>query len=205
MATVSVRGRGRVAAQPDEVEVGLTVEALRDSAAEASSSASELAQAVIDLCEELGVPAASRTTSRVSLAEHGEHTNDGWRHRGYRGTARLAVRLTDASEASRLLTEAAARLQVRLDGPTWRIDDANPGPAEARRLAAVDARAKASEYAEALGARLGPLVSVAEPGTGASTRDDGVVTRYAAAAMPIEAGEHEIVAELDVTFQLEHE
>ena len=100
MATITVRGRGIVSVQPDEVSVGLTVEALRPSAAEAFAEATRLAEAVVALCDELEIPAGARSTSRVSLAEHGEHTNAGWQHRGYRATSRLAVRDDDAERAS---------------------------------------------------------------------------------------------------------
>ncbi len=150
MATVSVRGTGTAAAEPDEVTVGLGVETLRATAAEAFGEATRLA-GVVALCEELGVPAAARTTSRVSLSEHGEHTDAGGQHRGYRASSRIAVRLGDAELASRLVSEAAGRLETRVDGPGLRV--------------------------------LG--------------------FRAEAASMPLEGGEHELVAEVDVTYQLE--
>jgi uncharacterized protein YggE len=40
MATITVRGHGTSSAQPDEVAVGLTVEALRPRAAEAFAESS---------------------------------------------------------------------------------------------------------------------------------------------------------------------
>jgi uncharacterized protein YggE len=204
MATVSVRGTGTAAAQPDDVTVGLGVETLRPGASEAFAEATRLAADVVLLCEELGIPAGSRTTSRVSLAEHGEHTDAGWQHRGYRATARVAARLADAELASRLISEAAARLETRIDGPTWRVAHDNPAHAEARRLAAADARARADEYAAALGGRVGAIVSIAEPGTGPPGPQPRMyAVRQEVSGMPLETGEHEVAAELDVTFQLE--
>jgi len=203
MATITVRGRGTASAQPDEVTVGLTVEALRPSAAEAFAEATRLAEAVVALCDELGISPGARSTSRVSLAEHGEHTSDGWQHRGFRATSRLAVRLDDGERASKLVSAAAAQ-EARIDGPAWRVAYDNTGHAEARRRAARDARAKAEEYAEALGGRLGALVSVAEPGSGPSTPQPRTYAVHQdISGMPLEAGEHELVAEIDVTFQLE--
>ena len=49
MATITVRGRGLTRAAPDEVTIGLTVEALRTSAAEAFAEATRLAQQVVAL------------------------------------------------------------------------------------------------------------------------------------------------------------
>ena len=205
MASITVRGRGVTMVAPDEVSVGLTVEALRTSAAEAFAEATRLAQQVVALCDELGIGEGRRTTSRVTLAEDGEHTNRGWQHRGYRASSRLAVVVDDGELASRLVTEAAERVELRIDGPTWRVAHDNPGHADARRLAAADARRKAEEYAAALGGRIGAIVSIAEPETKPTSGSAGPIAFRAAAdsGMPVEAGERELVAELDVAFQLE--
>jgi uncharacterized protein len=204
MATVSVRGTGTATAQPDDVTVGLSVETLRPTASEAFAEATQLASDVVSLCDELGLDAASRTTSQVSLAEHGEHTNTGWQHRGYRAATRVAARVRDAGLASRVVSEAAARLEVRIDGPTWRVAHDNPAHAEARRRAAEDARSRAEEYAAALGGRIGAVVSAVEAGAAATAPEPRMyAVRQEISPMPIEAGEHEIVAQVDVTFQLE--
>jgi uncharacterized protein YggE len=204
MATISVRGQGTVWAQPDDVTVGLSAEALRPTGSEAFAEATRLAADLVSLCDELGVPVGSRTTSQVSLAEHGEHTETGWQHRGYRGATRVAARLADAELASRLVSEAAARLEVRIDGPTWRVTRDNPAHGEARRRASEDARARAEEYAAALGGRVGAVVSVAEAGTTSSEPEPRMyAVRQEISPMPLEAGEQEVVAEVDVTFQLE--
>jgi uncharacterized protein YggE len=113
------------------------------------------------------------------------------------------VRLDDGELASRLVTEAAERVEVRIDGPGWRVAHDNPGHADARRLAAADARQKAEEYAGALGGRVGAIASVDEPETKPASASAGPVMLRAAADMPVEGGEHELVAEIDVTFQLE--
>ena len=206
MATISVRGQGTAWVQPDEVTVGLSVEVLRPTASEAFADATRLAQQVVSLSEEVGVPSGARSTSHVSLAEHGEHTDTGWQHRGYRAATRVAARLADAELASRLVSEAAARLDVRVDGPTWRVARDNPAHAEARRRAAEDARSRAEEYAAALGGRVGAIASIAEPGSGPPLPPARMyAVRQEISPMPLEAGEHEVVAEVDVTFQLEQE
>ena len=202
MATITVRGRGVTMVAPDEVTVGLTVEALRKSAAEAFAEAARLAQQVVALCDELGIAEGRRTTSRVTLAEDGEHTNSGWQHRGYRASSRVVVRLDDGELASRLVTEAAERVDLRIDGPGWRVARDNSGHADARRLAAADARVKADEYAAALGGRVGAIVSIDEPET-KPTPVAPMALRAEAAGMPVEGGEHEVAATIDVTFQLE--
>jgi len=204
MATISVRGQGTAWVQPDEVTVGLSAEALLPTASEAFAEATRLAADLVLLCDEIGVPAGSRTTSQVSLAEHGEHTDTGWQHRGYRASTRVAARLSDADLASRLVSEAAARLEVRIDGPTWRVARDNTAHGEARRRAAEDARSRAEEYAAVLGGRVGAIASIAEPGSGPPLPAARMyAVRQEISPMPLEAGEHEVMAEVDVTFQLE--
>lgn len=189
---------------PDEVTVGLSAEALLPTASEAFAEATRLAADLVLLCDEIGVPAGSRTTSQVSLAEHGEHTDTGWQHRGYRASTRVAARLSDADLASRLVSEAAARLEVRIDGPTWRVARDNTAHGEARRRAAEDARSRAEEYAAVLGGRVGAIASIAEPGSGPPLPAARMyAVRQEISPMPLEAGEHEVMAEVDVTFQLE--
>ena len=152
----------------------------------------------------MGIAEGRRTTSRVTLAEDGEHTNTGWQHRGYRASSRLVVRLDEGELASRLVTEAAERVDLRIDGPGWRVVHDNPGHADARRLAALDARQRAEEYAAALGGRIGAIVSIDEPETKPIPASAApMALRAEAAGMPVEDGERELVAEVDVTFQLE--
>jgi uncharacterized protein YggE len=205
MATITVRGSGVVAATPDDVTVGLTLEALRPTPAEAFHEASERAAAAVSLLDELGVPEGSRLTSAVSLLEHGEHVDGQWQHRGYRASTRVAARLADGGLASRVLSEAVARLEARVDGPSWRVAPYNPAHGEARRLAALDARAKAEAYVEALGARLGAIATIAEPGAQAEPPVALQALRLSAAGteMPVAAGDLLVSAAVDVTFQVE--
>ncbi len=102
------------------------------------------------------------------------------------------------------MSEAAARLEVRIDGPTWRVARDNTAHGEARRRAAEDARSRAEEYAAVLGGRVGAIASIAEPGSGPPLPAARMyAVRQEISPMPLEAGEHEVMAEVDVTFQLE--
>jgi len=74
---------------------------------------------------------------------------------------------------------------------------------EALRRVAHDNPGHAEEYAAALGGRVGAIVSIADPETHPARREFEPMVLRAAAAMPLESGEQELVAEVDVTFQLE--
>jgi uncharacterized protein YggE len=106
----------------------------------------------------------------------------------------------------RVITEATARADARIEGPWWRVLPENPARLEACRQAANDARAKAGAFAEALGGELGPIAWVRE------SRDEGLRAqpgRFVALSaggeqpeMTVEPGEMDVTAAVDVSFEL---
>jgi uncharacterized protein YggE len=74
---------------------------------------------------------------------------------------------------------------------------------EAARRAAADARRKAEAYCEGIGAKVGRIIRLTEPGE----RHAGAVAPSASVRlrepMPVEAGEHEITASIQATFLLD--
>jgi uncharacterized protein YggE len=84
----------------------------------------------------------------------------------------------------------------------------NPARLEACRQAAVDARAKAQSFAEALGGRLGPIAWIRESADQGYLGGQGPVFRAQAMAassgpepeLTVEAGEFDVSANVDVAF-----
>jgi uncharacterized protein len=208
MASVTVLGRGVARTEPDEATVVLTVEAIRPSAAEALQDVSARAQALVALCDELGVESERRVTAGATVSERVEHDRDGRpQQRGYAAVNRLTVRVAEATTVAGLLQDAVARADARVDGPWWSIDLENPARLDACRAAATDARRRAEAYAAALGVRLGAMLSVREPGTGPPPGPEPRMgfARLAEAdvAPPVEAGEQTVSAAVEVEFLLE--
>jgi uncharacterized protein YggE len=205
MASVTVRGTGTAYGTPDEATVGLGVESLRPTAAEALAEVAERTSGLVTLCHELGLGEEDVTTTGVSVREHGEHDKDGrWQHRGYRASNRVAARVREVAAIGRLLTAAVDRVGATVDGPHWRLRPGHEAHAEASRAAARDARVRAEALADALGGRLGAVVAVRDsriepPAPRPMTRLEAM----ASDAMPIGAGELSVVAMVDVEFQLE--
>jgi uncharacterized protein YggE len=207
MATATVRGVGDARTSPDEASVTLSIEAVEQTAAAALAKVAERTQAVIELCESLGIEPAARVTTGASVAEHGEHDREGrWQHRGYRAWNQVAARVGEASVVGELIAGAVDR-RVQVNGPAWTIAPDNPAHVAACREAAIDARRRAEAYAEALGVRVGALVAVRDPGTGVqppprpmrmAAMDAGAVE-----ALPMEAGEQLVTTVVEVEFQLE--
>ena len=162
MATLTVVGRSSVSTPPDEASLVLTVESVRPAAGEALSDVAERARTLVALLDELGVGAAARTTTGVSVGEAGEHRDGVWQHRGYRANERLTVTVGEAATVARVLADAVERAGAAVEGPWWSVSAAHPARADALRAAAGDARVRAEALAAGLGMRLGALVEAVE-------------------------------------------
>jgi uncharacterized protein YggE len=210
MTGITVRGTAIARTPPDEATIELGVESLAGAPADALDAASERMRELVALCDGLGIAPERRVTAGATVEEHVEYVDGSPQHRGYLARSRLLVRLEEASIAGTLLAEGVSRASARVNGPWWSVAPDNPARLEACREAARDARRKAEAYAEALGARLGAIVEVREPGTRPPVtplpRTEMVAMRAAAspvAEAPLEAGELEVTATVDVEFALE--
>jgi uncharacterized protein YggE len=205
---VRVRGSATVPGDPDEAELMLEVTGVHASAEEAYADVADRSERLEALFGELGVDAAARSTVGVTLREHRDYDERGQqRHRGYAAASTVLVRLADPALIARLVREAVSAVDARVAGPRWRLARDNPARAEASRLAALDARAKADAYAAALGYRLGAVVEAVEPAAGAVEPYGGYEERSFAALdqpeIPVAPGRLDARASLDVTFALE--
>ncbi len=203
--TVTVRGEAVLRAEPDEATLWVTLTALEQAPRLALEDVAHRSAALLELLDELDIPQLDRSTTGVGVSEEFEHTQRGRRSLGHRAVARVAIRLVDSDVIGRLVTRATAELDAHIDGPRWQIAQENPVRLEAARMAAADARRKARAYAEGVGARLGPLMRLAEPEHGHSIRA-GLLRPLAASAeapLPIEPGEQHVGAAIDATFTLE--
>ncbi|MDQ4124693.1 MAG: SIMPL domain-containing protein, partial [Actinomycetota bacterium] len=166
---MTVRGEALVPGEPDEAHVFLEIKAVEKSPQKAMADASERSERLQAIFEELDVPPLARATSGISVGEETEWTSGKRKHLGYHAVNRVSVRLDDPDKVASLIAEAAERCEATVRGPSWEIALANPARVEAFRAAAEDARRKAAAYASALGATLGDVLSVIEPGLAVRT------------------------------------
>lgn len=206
--TVTVRGYAIIRAEPDEALLQITLSALEDAPGPALSDVSARGNGLVVLLDELGVAKADRSTTGVTVHEAVDYVNGERRSRGYQASSDVTVRVTDPELLGRLIAQATETLAAKLDGPHWHIKADNPVWLEAAKQAAADGRRKAEAYAEGVGAKLGRLIQLIEPGSegGRPVRTSGAVFASAPApesSMPIELGEHDVVASINVTFALD--
>jgi uncharacterized protein YggE len=210
-STVIVRGEAVVPGEPDEVRLVLEVTALFPSPEEALADVAKRSEILEGIFDDLNIPRAARSTSGVSVREEREYERGKYHHRGYAASNRVSVRLDDAELVGRLMKSATGKAKAQIRGPWWQIATDNPARVEAYREAATDARRRAEAYAEALGARLGAVLKVTEPGLRHEHPHESVYAMAASAdmSMPpepeveVHAGSLDIAATVEVTFRLE--
>lgn len=206
--TVTVGGYATIQAEPDEALLQVTLSALEDAPGPALSDVSARSKRLVVLLDELGVAKADRSTTGVTVDEAFDYVKGERRSYGYRASSSVTVRVSDPEVLGRLVAQATETLAARLDGPRWHIKADNPVWLEAARQAAADGRRKAEAYAEGVGAKLGRLIQLVEPGSESArpARAAGAVFAAPSApesTMPVERGEHDVAASINVTFALE--
>ncbi|HEX6754556.1 MAG TPA: SIMPL domain-containing protein [Mycobacteriales bacterium] len=160
MATVLVRGSARAEVEPDRVRIAVTVSADAAAGPEALALLAErsaAAEGVLDAADLL-----ARRPAGVSLQPR-------WGQQQGEIVGQTAQRTFVAEAAAGSpLGELLARLVdvpgTTVAGAEWLVDDANPAHSRLRAAAVADAHARAADYAQAAGLRLGALDRVAEPG-----------------------------------------
>jgi uncharacterized protein YggE len=104
---------------------------------------------------------------------------------------------------------ATERTGAPVRGPWWRVARDNPAWARASEGATTDAKRKAEADVHALGARLGTILEISEPGT--SGRREGLHGIAISASSSMESGpelsvsaaELDVDATVDVALELE--
>jgi len=205
-ALVTVAGVGRVEREPDIARATLTVEATRETAAEARGVAAATADAVIAALRAAGIGEGDLRTASIDV-------NPAWDHRdgspvrvGFTVSSRLGVAIRDLESVGRVIDAALGAGATGLDGVSFGLADTASAAEEARRLAVVDARARAATIAKAADAKLGALVDITEGESGGpSPRPQGRMMAAMAmsdAPTPVLPGRVEVSVSVVATWEL---
>ncbi|NUT53567.1 MAG: SIMPL domain-containing protein [Saccharothrix sp.] len=150
MAEVVTKGVGRVERTADRAEVQVSFETTGSTRNDAVDRLTARIAAVEPVLARPGVEVRSRQLN--------VHDNwDGKRRSGSRAMQNYVVRVDDVTGLDDVLGALVAAEPTWLNGPTWQLKEDADAVREAQVEAVRDARRRAEGYAEALGARLGPL------------------------------------------------
>lgn len=165
---------------PDLASVRVSVDGESQTREDAYRLASTTAAAVDGVLANFEAAIDRATTTALNVQpktrwRKGESQRTGWQ--AFRASV---VEIKDTSRVAELLS-ALAGAGATIDGLSWLVAPANESFALARQRAGADAQARAEQYAQALGIKLGPVVWAAEPGLRTTDRGDWSAASLAAA------------------------
>ena len=204
--SISVDAEGKVAAVPDMATLTLEVETQAAGAKPAAQANSRQTDGLLQaLKKALGPQDKVRTLGYSLMPVYSPKDKSAPPEiKAYRALNRLEIKVLEASRLGEVIDTAFQNGASRINGPFWghsRLE-------ELQRQAAVNALERARSLAEALAQAAGlKIKGVDKISTGIrfipfrASREPFLMAK-AAAPTPIEAGEEEIAAQLQVVFQV---
>jgi len=197
---ITVTGTGTVTGTPNQLTLDMGVQVSGASVDSALQQASQAVRQVTAALEHQGVAAPDIQTSGLSVQPSyrpGSQVPD-----GYQASESLTATLAP-------ITAAGAQIQaaVHAGGNAATVDDISLNLADtsgllatARARAVADARVKAAQYAQALGQRLGPALSVSDQAPAPVLPFANAAGK--AASVPISPGSQQLSVSVTIVYAL---
>jgi uncharacterized protein YggE len=198
--TVAVGGHGEASAVPDLAVVSIGVEVRKPTAAEAVEAHAITAGALLDAVRGQGVSDRDIRTESMWLNPVYEFDQSGDSHlAGFQAGQAFSVKVRDVTTTGKVLRAAVDAVgdAGRINGVAFDIEDRAALRHRARAAAFNDARAKAAQYAQLSGQRLGDLLSVNEAASSGAAPIP-VLSSQAADGVSVPVAPGEITEEIDV-------
>lgn len=207
---ITVSGEGRISAAPDTAWITTSVVTEAATAREAMAANSARMNAVMERLQSVGIPAANRRTSGLSLQPRWTRPelqqNRAPVIDGFTARNELTLRITDLEGFPELLdllvSDDAANT---FGGIRFGLADPQAAEDDALTAAVADARRKAELLASAAGASLGEVLSITEGGAFAP-RPEMMMRMDAesvSSGVPVSPGEVEITASVTLVLALQ--
>lgn len=211
---IVIRTEGEVRVMPDLAVLQAGVVSEGKTAAEALGQNTPALARLVEAVRAAGIAPADITTSQVALTPRmtqppapGPRPPRAATIDGYEARTGLTVTIRDIAKAGPLIDALAKAGANEMSGISFGLADESKAKDAARLKAAKAARARAELHAEALGVKVGDLVSIVEAEAEAPGRAGGDMRafRMAAAAAPIavEPGEITVTSSLRTVWRIE--
>jgi uncharacterized protein len=201
-ARITVTGTGTVSGTPDTLLLSMGVQVSAASVDSALQQANSAVTAVTAALRRLGVQAADIQTSGLSIQPNYQSSGA---PSGYGVSESIQATLHHLSSAGTQISAAvrAGGNAAVVDGVSLDLRDTSSLLAAARAAAVADAKAKAGQYASALGRPLGALVSMSEVTAPPVMPSYGVAVPSArAAAVPVSPGTEQLTVTVTAVYAL---
>ena len=216
VSRIEVEGEGTVYRAPDLATTQLTVLRNAPTAAEGLAEVNKAIGDVSAAMAEFGVEKRDLRTVGFQISPQYQYDNrqDGPQAPpklvGYEVRNTLSVKVRDLSKLGALLDKAVT-LGVNEGGSIqFEIDNPTEATQEARRLAVVDAKARAQTLAEASGLKLGRVLLIQdgairrEPSPPIPFAEMKLAAAPASGRVPVEIGENAVRADIRVVYEMQN-
>jgi uncharacterized protein len=198
---ITVTGTGTVTGTPNQLVLDMGVQVNGASVTAALGSANDAVNRVTAALRDHGVAAADIQTSGLSIWPN--YPNGSQVPSGYSVSESLTATLNSLSAAGTQIDAAvhAGGNATTVSGVSLNLTDDSSLLAAARAAAVADAKAKAAQYAKALGEPLGPVVSITDQTTAQQVPQYAMSGAAAPAkAVPISPGTQQLSISITVVF-----
>jgi uncharacterized protein len=209
---ISVSATGATKREPDQAVLNIAVESAAPTARAAAQANATKMDALIAAVKAVGIPAPSIHTTSYQLDPDYSYPKPGEvappRITQYRATNIVQITVDTVARAGRVIDAAVASGANRLNGISFQIHDQEGARVEALRDAVKKARAEADAIAQSLGQHLGTVLFVSTSYQSTMPPPPrpymAMAGKMAEAATPIEPGQIETQATVNVTYKLEN-
>jgi uncharacterized protein YggE len=199
---VTVTGAGEVETTPDVASFSFGVETRGSTAEDALGANSEEMRRVIAAVREAGVSREDIRTQNVSLAP--QRSDDGRTVTGYVATDSVRAEVDELGRSGTVVDAAVGAGANLVYGPSLSREHQDALYRKALQAALDEARGKAEALAEAGGASVGRVLTIAEQGSQQPYAYERMAALTAAPdTTPVEPGKETIHAQVTVTFALQ--
>jgi uncharacterized protein len=199
---ITVTGTGNVTGTPNQLILSMGVQVTGESVGSALGDANVAVTRVTAALRAGGVAAADIQTSGLSI--YPTYPPNSQTPNGYSVSESLTATLNNLATAGNQITAAvhAGGNATTVNGVSLNLTDDSSLLAQARASAVADARAKAAQYAKALGEPLGPVVSITDQPVSQPSPEFGAASGAAAKGVPISPGTQQVSVSVTVVFAL---
>lgn len=199
---LKVEGKGSVKISPDIATISIGVSTQDMSLETAQRENARITQQVINSIKQLGIPARDIQTQAYTITPEYDYVDGKQVFRGYRVLNSLKVIVREVQRVGLVIDTAVRNGANVVDNISFSSSDTARLYEQALKLAIEDAQGKARAITEKLNVRLNTIpIEIVEQITPESRPFFGVAAMKAAeASTPIEAGEIEIIARIEATF-----
>jgi uncharacterized protein YggE len=204
---VTVVGSGQVQGVPDTLTADAGIEFTAPDVTAAMNQTNDRQQAVINALVGAGLDRKDISTTTVTLEP--QYSTPGPNGTatiiGYRATNAIQVKIHPTDAASRMLALiiSTGGDATRISSVSYSIADDSQLVKDARARAFNDAKARADQYAQLSGLRLGRVISISEASGPSPTGGGPPAPPRSMAAVPLEPGQQTVGFSVTVVWELD--